>query len=166
VTTCRPPREEDLTVLAALRNDLPTQYALLAAPRPNSLADVRAWVARRTQDPRALFFVVADEHDAAIGFSQVVAIDERSRHGVFGIAIDGGRRGCGHGRRAIERTCAAALADGRVDKLVLHVAADSRARALYQTLGFREVGLHRRHYHAPDGWHDVAIMERFLVPPP
>jgi len=31
--------------------------------------------------------VVADEADAAVGFTQVVGIDERSRHGAFGIAI-------------------------------------------------------------------------------
>ncbi len=166
MTTCRPPREEDVPALAALRNDLPTQHALLAAPRPNSLADVRAWIARRSADPQALFFVVADERDAAVGFTQIVAIDERSRHGLLGIAIDGRHRGRGHGRRALARTFAAAQADGRLDKLVLHVAADNTgARALYAALGFAEVGLHRRHYRAPDGWHDVAVMERFLVPP-
>lgn len=166
MTTCRPPREEDVPALAALRNDLPTQYALLASPTPNSLDDVRAWIARRTSDRAALFNVVADENDAAVGFTQVVAIDERSRHGMFGIAIDGRHRGRGHGRAALERTLEAARADGRLDKLVLHVAADNTvARALYGAVGFRDVGVHRRHYRGPERWHDVAVMERFLVDP-
>ncbi len=165
MTTCRPPREKDVRALAVLRNDLPTQYALLASPKPNTLDDVRAWIDRRTSDPAALFLVVADETDEAVGFTQVIAIDERSRHGMLGIAIDERHRGKGHGRAAIDATCAAALADGRLDKLVLHVAADHAvACALYRSAGFSDVGILRRHYHSPNGWHDVAIMERFLVP--
>ena len=165
MTTCRPPREADVPALAEIRNDVATQYALLASPRPNSLDDVRAWIERRTSDPATLFHVIADASGGAVGFTQVVAIDERSRHGMFGIAIDRRHRGAGHGRAAIEHVFAAAQADGRLDKIVLHVAADNtRACKLYRSLGFRDVGVHSRHYHAPDGWHDVAVMERFLVP--
>ena len=154
-----------MSFLAALRNDLPTQYALLASPRPNSDDDVRAWIARRTSDPAALFFVIAGEGDAAIGFAQIVAIDERSRHGMFGIAIGAQHRGRGHGRAALAAIVDAARRDGRLDKLVLHVAADNAAaRELYRSAGFTEVGVHRRHYFAPDGWHDVAVMERLLEP--
>ena len=163
MTTSRSPREGDLAALAALRNDVATQHALLASPRPNTLDDVRAWVVRRAHDPAALFAVVADEADAAVGFTQVVGIDERSRHGAFGIAIAPEHRGRGHGRAAIEHVFAAARADGRLDKLVLNVATDNAgAWALYRAVGFRDVGIHRRHYHGPDGWHDVAVMERFL----
>jgi RimJ/RimL family protein N-acetyltransferase len=166
VTTCRPPREEDVPALAALRNDLPTQYALLASPKPNSLDDVRAWIARRTNDPTALFHVVADERDAAVGFTQIVEIDERSRHGIFGIAIDGRHRGRGHGRAALEHAIGAARDDARLDKIVLYVAADNAAAcALYRSAGFAEVGVHRRHYRGAERWHDVAVMERFLVEP-
>jgi len=165
VTICRPPRDEDVRALAVLRNDLPTQYALLAAPHPNSDDDVRAWIARRSADPAALFLVIADASDTAVGFMQIVAIDARSRHGMFGIAIDARQRGKGHGRAAIEQLFAAARADGRLDKIVLYVAADNAgAWALYRSLGFRDVGVLERHYRAPDGWHDVAVMERFLEP--
>jgi RimJ/RimL family protein N-acetyltransferase len=165
VTICRPPREDDVAALAALRNDVAAQHAMLADPRPNTLADVRAWIARRTNDSATLFHVVADEADAAIGFTQVVAIDERSRHGMFGIGIDARHRGRGHGRAAIEHVFAAARNDGRLDKIVLHVASDNPARALYRALGFADVGIHRRHYRGRDRWHDVAVMERFLVAP-
>lgn len=166
MTICRPPRDEDVRALAVLRNDLPTQYALLADPRPNSDADVRAWIARRIADPAALFFVIADEGDAAVGFMQIVAIDQRNRHGMFGIAIGAEHRGHGHGRAAIEQLFAAARADGRLDKIVLYVAEDNvGAWELYRSVGFRDVGVFERHYRAPDGWHDVAVMERFLEPP-
>jgi RimJ/RimL family protein N-acetyltransferase len=167
VTVCRLPSEADVPTLAELRNDLATQYALLASPKPNTLDDVRAWIDRRARDPAALFHVVAEESGAAVGFTQVLGIDETGRHGMLGIAIDRRHRGRGHGRAALEHVFAAALADGRLDKLVLQVAADNtRACTLYRSVGFRDVGLHRRHYRAPDGWHDVAVMERFLVPQP
>ena len=166
MTICRRPRDEDVLALEALRNDVDAQHAMLADPRPNSLADVRAWIARRTSDPAALFRVVADGSDTAIGFTQIVAIDERSRHGMFGIGIDARHRGRGHGRAAIEHVFAAALEDGRLDKIVLHVASDNPAAALYRTLGFADVGILQRHYRGPERWHDVAVMERFLVPQP
>ncbi len=166
MTICRPPRDEDVPALAALRNDVAAQYALLADPKPNSLDDVRAWIARRTSDPAALFHVVADDADAAVGFTQVVGIDARSRHGMFGIGIGAEHRGRGHGRAAIEHVFAAARADGRLDKIVLHVATDNPAHALYRALGFADAGILRRHYRGPERWHDVAVMERFLVPQP
>ena len=166
MTTFRAPREDDVPALMRLRNDLPTQYALLASPTPNDAGDVRAWIVRRTADPATMFFVIAGDDDgAAIGFTQLVGIDDRSRHGMFGIAIDAAHRGRGHGRAAIEHVARAALASGRVDKIVLHVdAASAAARALYRSTGFVDVGVHRRHYRGPDGWRDVAVMERFLVP--
>lgn len=167
MTVSRPPREDDVAALAELRNDLATQYALLATPQPNTLDDVRAWLSRRMADPAALFAVVADDTGGAVGFTQVIAIDETGRHGMFGIAIDRRHRGRGHGRAALELVLSAARADGRIDKLVLHVAADNtRACTLYRSAGFVDVGVHRRHYRAPDGWHDVAVMERFLSEAP
>ena len=86
---------------------------------------------------------------------------------MFGIAIDERHRGQGHGRRAIERLCDAARADGRLDKLVLQVATDNvGAWNLYRSAGFSDVGILRHHYRGPDGWHDVAVMERFLAAQP
>jgi RimJ/RimL family protein N-acetyltransferase len=164
--TLRPPRDEDVRVLAALRNDLPTQYALLADPRPNSDDDVRAWIARRAGDPHALFVVIADDDDAAVGFMQIVSIDEKNRYGWFGIAIDAAHRGRGYGRRAIAELLDLARADGRLDKILLYVdTANADAWELYRSAGFRDVGIFRRHYRAPDGWHDVAAMELFLERP-
>ena len=164
MTAIRAPREADIPALTALRNDVRTQYALLADPRPNTEADVRAWLERRSADPAALFWIVAGEGDVAVGMAQIVSIDARSGHGMFGIAIDPRHRGKGHGRAALRQVLDAARADGRLEKLVLHVATDNAvACELYRSLGFRDVGVHRHHYRAPDGWHDVAVMERFLA---
>ncbi|HEY5341552.1 MAG TPA: GNAT family protein [Candidatus Aquilonibacter sp.] len=162
MVVCRPPRAADLDVLAIIRNDLPTQYGLLAHPTPNSLDDVRGWIERRTTDPAALFFVLANAADEAVGFVQIVEIDAQSRHGKFGIAIDPRQRGRGYGRAAMDAAASAARQGGRLDKLVLDVAADNPAARLYSEAGWRTVGTYRRHHRGPDGWQDVIVMERFL----
>jgi RimJ/RimL family protein N-acetyltransferase len=160
---CRAPRAADLDVLATIRNDLPTQYGLLAHPTPNSLDDVRAWIERRTSDPAALFFVLANAADEAVGFVQIVKIDERARHGMFGIAIDPRQQGRGYGRAAMPAVVAAAEQSGRLDKLVLDVAAGNPAARLYTEAGWRTVGTHRRHHRGPNGWQDVIVMELLLA---
>jgi len=163
MTRCRPARDDDVPALAAIRNDVATQERLLADPRPNSDDDVRAWLARRTNDASALFWVIADADDRALGYAQIVDIDARSRHGRFGIALGPAHRGRGHGRAALAHVLGAAAADARLDKVVLHVAVDNAgAHALYRAAGFRDAGVLRRHYRGADGWHDVAIMERFV----
>ncbi len=162
-TGLRAPADADLSLLGEMRNDLPTQYSLLASPKPNSPDDVRAWLERRSSDPNGLFFVIADQMGNAVGFTQVVEIDRLSRHGAFGIAVDRRHRGMGHARRALALLIERCTADGRLDKLILHVAADNAvARAIYSAQGFRDVGILRRHYRGPERWHDVSIMERFL----
>ncbi len=166
LVTLRLPREADIEELAALRNDLATQYSLLAYPKPNSNGDVCRWIERRTSDANALFFVIADANDVAGGFAQIVGIDAVSRHGSFGIAIAERLRGRGYGRAGLRATIAAAEADGRLGKLVLYVAADhANARSLYGSEHFREVGVFRRHYRGPKRWHDVVAMERLLDRP-
>lgn len=162
-TALRAPSDTDIPLLGKMRNDLPTQYSLLASPKPNSLDDVRAWIERRCSDPSGLFFVIADRTGSAVGFTQVVEIDRRSRHGAFGIAVDHRHRGQGHARRALGLLVERCTADGRLDKLILQVAADNAAaRAIYSAQEFRDVGTLRRHYRGPERWHDVTIMERFL----
>jgi hypothetical protein len=51
----RPSKAADVPLLSALRNDLELQLALMAVPRPNSRARVKAWLTRRSNDPEGLF---------------------------------------------------------------------------------------------------------------
>lgn len=164
MTRCRLPRDEDLIVLGTLRNDLPTQYALLADPQVglHDTASVKAWVDRRVRDDFGIFRVIADEDDCAVGFVQIVDIDRRSRHGSIGVAVLAEERGKGHAESAMLAMFALAVDSERLDKLVLQVRDDNPARKLYEKLGFREVGILARHYRGPDSWHDVVVMERPL----
>jgi RimJ/RimL family protein N-acetyltransferase len=160
-TRLRAPIDDDLAVLGALRNDVALQQLLLARPRPNSPARVQDWIRRVSDDPAAVFFVVADRaDDRAVGFVQITEVDLVSGHGRLGIALDGSARRRGHGREAVVLAARHVHAVFGVDKIVLDVRADNEAAiALYQGLGFREVGVLRAHYRAGEQRHDVLIME-------
>jgi RimJ/RimL family protein N-acetyltransferase len=163
-TRLRPFREADATFLGKMRNDLRLQRSLAARPRPNDAARVRAWIERASNDPSGVFFVVAErETDAGVGFAQLKAIDEVSRHAMLAIAIDEGARGRGHGKAAIEALSEYGRATFGLRKLVLEVLSDNApALALYARTGFSRIGVLTEHYYYAGAFIDVVIMEKRL----
>jgi RimJ/RimL family protein N-acetyltransferase len=160
----RPSKAADVPLLSALRNDLELQLALMAVPRPNSRARVKAWIARRSNDPEGAFFVVARPlDDKAIGFIQLVRIDTLHRRAEMGICLATDARGSGASDEAmamIENYASGALG---LQKLVLQVGAlNRRAISLYERAGFLRVGMLKAHHFASGRFHDVLIMEKFL----
>jgi L-amino acid N-acyltransferase YncA len=72
-------------------------------------------------------------------------------------------RGGGIGRALLEALAAEAAARGR-HKLVAKVFADNEpSLALSPSLGYREVGVHRRHGRLDGEWRDVVVLERLLM---
>lgn len=160
----RAPTERDFAILSRLRNDLAVQNSLLALPRPNSPARVRAWLERRADDDHAAFFVIADARDdRAVGFIQASGIDSLHRVAELGICIDQGSRARGFGREAIALLQKYLAEVFRVRKLWLRVdSRNGRAVALYRAGGFREVGTLRKHHFANGRYRDVLLMEKLL----
>lgn len=78
------------------------------------------------------------------------------------VYVERGERGRGLGRRVLAGLLEVAPGAG-VRKLVSRVFTDNRAsRALLARLGFREVGVYRRHGRLDGVWRDVVIVERLL----
>lgn len=162
--TLRAPTDRDFVTLSKLRNDLSIQNSLLATPRPNSPARVRAWLERRAEDDRAAFFVIADAcDDCAVGFIQAMAIDPLHRVAELGICIDEARRARGFGREAISLLEKFLAGVFRVRKIWLRVdSANKAAVTLYRSSGFREVGTLRKHHYAAGRYRDILLMEKML----
>ncbi len=162
--TLRPAKTADLPLLSALRNDVDLQLALMAVPRPNSRAHVKAWITRRTNDPQGAFFVLAWARDnQAIGFVQLTRIETLHRRAELGICLAEEARGSGAAREAMALLETYARAALGLRKLVLQVRADNRrAIALYNRCGFRRVGTLAAHHYAGGRLHNVQIMEKFL----
>jgi len=160
----RPSKAADVPLLSALRNDLGLQLALMAVPRPNSRARVKAWLTRRSNDPEGAFFVVARARDdKAIGFIQLVRIDTLHRRAEMGICLAPDARGSGAADEAlamIENYASAVLG---LQKLVLQVGVHNRrAISLYERASFLRVGTLKAHHFASGRFYDVLIMEKLL----
>jgi phosphinothricin acetyltransferase len=90
----------------------------------------------------------------------------------FSVYVRRAHRGQGAGREAMEALIVAAEAAG-MWKLLSRVFVDNVAsRRLLAGVGFREVGIYRRHARLDGAWRDVVIVERLLgeaveaLPPP
>lgn len=85
--------------------------------------------------------------------------DPIAEHSVY---VDRSQRGRGAGRIALEALCAEAERLGFL-KLVSRIFPENVASlALHRTVGFREVGVYRRHGKLDGQWRDCVIVEKLL----
>ena len=155
----------DVPFFVALRNDLATQVALMARPRPSNADRVVDWLTRRTDDDRVAFFVIAAaDRDEACGFIELRDIDAVHRRAMLGVAVAFSHRGRGYATEAL----ALIEAYGRdllgLRKIVLEVRSDHEtAAALYARAGYATVGVLAEHFYHDGAFHDVTVMEKRLV---
>jgi RimJ/RimL family protein N-acetyltransferase len=156
--------EADLPALTRWRNDVDLQGQLLARARGSSADQVREWVRERSCGPASLLQVIAwRDGNRAIGYLQLVGLDELDQCGELGICIEPRSQGAGVGREALELLVAYAPQLRPLRKLELRVRADNdRAIRCYEAVGFERCGaLHRRTLVGRD-YVDVLLMELFL----
>jgi phosphinothricin acetyltransferase len=85
--------------------------------------------------------------------------DPIAEHSVY---VERGNRGGGVGRLALEALCAEAEQLGFL-KLVSRIFSENIASlALHRGVGFREVGIYRRHGKLDGRWRDCVIVEKLL----
>ncbi len=163
-TTLRAFREDDLEVLAALRNDVVLQSKLLALPRASQPERVREWISRMSNDHETLFFVVGSARTGdALGFTQLTHLDFTHRNGELGVALAPEARGKGHGAAAIRLLEQHAHDVFDIRKVLLRaLGANVDAIRLYARLGYEPVGTMRAHFYHCGAFHDVLLMEKLL----
>lgn len=155
--TCRPARPDDAGEIARIYNQGIAERSATFETRPRDAADVAAWL----ENP----VVVAEEAGAVVGWAALSPTSARSCYaGVLELSIyvDRGARARGVGR-ALGGTILAAAADRGAWKIVGKLFADNLASAsLVRALGFREVGVHRRHARLDGAWRDVLVVEKLV----
>ncbi len=163
--TLRPWRDDDVPFFVELRNDVQTQTALLAAPRPNTPDRVADWLNRRSDADDAAFFVIADNAgDTACGFIELREIDTLNRNGYLGIALAESVRGQGFAVEAMTLLEDYARSIFNLHKICLHVlAANGPDVKLYERCGYETAGVMREHFYRKGAYHDVAIMEKRIA---
>ncbi|MFH1474553.1 MAG: arsinothricin resistance N-acetyltransferase ArsN1 family A [Chloroflexota bacterium] len=130
--------------------------------RPRTARDIAAFF-----DGRWPVVVVEDAGGTVVGFAATFEYRPRACYaGVaeFSVYVARAARGEGVGRLAMEALLEAAEA-AALWKLVSRVFVENEpSRRLLAALGFREVGIYRRHGRFDGRWRDVAIVERLLAP--
>jgi ribosomal protein S18 acetylase RimI-like enzyme len=129
--------------------------AFLQAP---SLETTHSFVRANIREGHPQF--VAEVDGAVVGWCDVIRSDRPVfRHcGFLGIGLMAQYRGLGIGRALMSATVNAALACG-ISRIELTVRADNtRAIALYASLGFVAEGRLRRHMHVDGRFHESLVM--------
>jgi len=127
--------------------------------RPRAAADVERWF-----DGVHPVVVVEDE-GATLAFASTSMYRPRQCYaGIaeFSVYVARQARGRGAGRMAMNALIETARAAG-FWKLLSRVFVENEAsRSLLRSVGFREVGVYRRHAQLDGVWRDVVIVERLL----
>ena len=160
----RPWKEDDVPILADIRNDVELQQQLLSRARGSSRSQVMNWLKTKSAAKDGFFFVIAHaDNDRAAGFLQLSKHDPTDKHIELGLCLHTAEQGKGMGSQAISLVVEFLRTSVDVRKIILAVRSDNaRGIRCYQRLGFDKCGTYRQHFFCADKWHDVVMMEKFL----
>ena len=151
---------DDAQAIARIYNEGIEDRLATFETEARSAADVAAWL-----DGETPVVVVEDEAGAVVAWASAPEYRPRRAYsGVreFSIYVARSARGRGFGRVGLQALIDECEARG-FWKLVSRVFPENEASlALCLSLGFREVGVYRRHAKLDGEWRDVVIVERLL----
>ena len=158
--TPRPAARDDAAAIAEIYNQGIGERTATFETRPRANDEILAWLDVRHP------VIVVEEGDQVIGFAASFPYrpGRECYAGVaeFAVYVDRTARRRGAGRLAMLSLLASA-AEAGLWKLLSRVFVENRAsRELLRGLGFREVGVYRRHARLDGEWRDVVIVERLL----
>jgi len=159
MSRCRLATPNDAAAIAAIYNEGIEDRVATFETRHRSTDDILTWFGGHHP------IVVVEEAGKIVAFAGTSTYRSRPCYaGIaeFSVYVARGHRGRGHGRRAMEALCAEAERAG-FWKIVSRVFVENRAsRELLTKLGFREVGVYRRHGKLDGVWRDAVIVEKLL----
>jgi phosphinothricin acetyltransferase len=157
--TTRVARPDDAAAIAAIYNEGIEDRVATFETEARSTTDIEAWFEEDVP------LVVVESDGEVVAWA--VAHHYRDRYayagvGDFSVYVARGARGRGLGSAAVEALFAECERRG-MWKLVSRIFPENEASlALCRSLGFREVGVYRRHAKLDGEWRDCVIVERLL----
>ena len=156
----RPATKHDAPAIARIYNEGIEDRLATFETEPRTEGDIGEWL----QDGVPL--VVAEDDDGVVAWAAAhpyrPARDAYRGIGEFSVYVARDRRGLGAGRAALSALIEEVESRGYW-KLLSRVFPENEASlALARSLGFREVGVYRRHGRLDGVWRDVVIVERLL----
>ena len=157
--TARAARPEDAAAIARIYNEGIEDRVATFETEPRSAQDIEAWLEEDVP------LVVVEEDGEVVAWAVAHPYRDRAAYagvGDFSVYVDRRARGRGLGRAAVEALIIECERRG-FWKLVSRVFPENEASlALCRSLGFREVGVYRRHGKLDGEWRDCVIVERLL----
>lgn len=158
----RAARREDAAAIARIYNQGIADRVATFETEPRTAEDIEA---RLESAGRRYPTIVIERHGEVVAWAGASEYRPRACYaGVaeFSVYVDQDHRGTGAGRAALAELIRVCEARG-FWKLVSRVFPENAAsRGLCRALGFREVGLYRRHARLDGRWRDVVIVEKLL----
>lgn len=151
---------DDAAAMARIYNAGIAERIATFETEPRSPKDIMPWI----EGPHPAVVVVED--GAVVSFASTSAYSPRDCYaGIaeFSVYTDPERRGRGAGRLAMEALIREAEERGYWKLLARVFVENTPSLDLLRTLGFREVGVHRRHARLDGTWRDVVVVEILLV---
>ena len=151
---------DDAEAAASVMNAVIAERQFTLFDRPFSVDEERRFI-ESLGERQGLF--LAEVNGEVVGVQSVdllVSFAPSMRHvGTIGTWLRPGARGRGLGRRMTRHALAFAREHG-YEKFVIQVlASNTRARRFYRSMGFRDIGIARRHVRLGDELHDEVYME-------
>lgn len=149
----------DAQAIVAIYNQGIEDRSATFETRPRAVEDILPWLDGTHP------VVVAEVEGQVLAFAACSSYRARACYeGVseFSVYVAREARGRGLGLRAMEELLRRAEAAGRWKLLSRVFVENAASRALLHRLGFREVGIYRRHAKLDGQWRDVVIVERLL----
>ena len=164
-TILREPQEKDYPFFLDIRNNLEVQSMLLSLPRANSITKVKDWLENSLKEPSTIFFVIAEkETNNAIGYIQLKNMNFINGTAELGICLSEKFHGNGFSSEALsllENYASNIFNIRKVTLLVIN--SNSRAINFYKKLNYSEVGIFKNHFYHNQKFHDILIMEKFII---
>jgi L-amino acid N-acyltransferase YncA len=156
----RPARAADADAIARIYNEGIEDRLATFETDPRNAADVEAWFGDDVP------IVVVDDGDGTV-VAWAAAHEYRPRAAYWGVRefsiyVARSVRGRGYGRAALQALVEECEARGFWKVLSRVFPENEASLALCHALGFREVGVYRRHAQLDGEWRDVVIVERLL----
>ncbi|PYR92976.1 MAG: GNAT family N-acetyltransferase [Acidobacteria bacterium] len=159
MSRCRPATPADAVAIAAIYNEGIEDRIATFETRHRSTHDILSWFGGHHP------IVVVEDGGQVVAFAAATTYRTRECYaGIaeFSIYVARTHRSRGYGRAAMKGLCDAAERAG-FWKLVSRVFPENAAsRELLKALGFREVGVYRRHGKVDGAWRDAVIVEKLL----
>jgi L-amino acid N-acyltransferase YncA len=157
--TVRAAEATDAATIARIYNDGIEDRLATFETEPRTAEDITRWL------QEDLPLVVVESDGAVVAWAVAHRYRDRAAYagvGEFSVYVARAERGRGHGRAAVQSLIDECERRG-LWKLVSRVFPENDASlALCRSLGFREVGVYRRHAKLDGEWRDVVIVERLL----